>query len=142
MAAEIVHNHQVASPQNWHQQLLDISEAFAIDRSLKTQGALMPSQRSAATKVMVFQWPWAHHLVEASYSRTGIEEIRSYVTLLVKDVRDGVIKPYGRQTPIRLPQSWLRSDRGRGHAQLAVNSLTLSQRGSKATIGLNEPVAE
>lgn len=34
------------------------------------------------------------HLVEASYSRTGIEEIRSYVTLFVRDVRDGVINPF------------------------------------------------
>lgn len=34
------------------------------------------------------------HLVEASYSRIHIEEIRSYVTLFVKDVRDGVINPF------------------------------------------------
>jgi hypothetical protein len=54
--AEIVQDHDVAGPQRRCEHLLDIgAEPFAVDRSTMTKGAVSPSQRRPATKVVVFQ---------------------------------------------------------------------------------------
>ena len=54
--AEIVQDDDVAGPQRRCEHLLDIgAEPFAVDRSTMTKGAVSPSQRRPATKVVVFQ---------------------------------------------------------------------------------------
>lgn len=59
MGAEIVQDDDVAGFEFRHQNLLDIdAEAFAIDRAIEDKGSAdARSALSAATKVMVFQWP-------------------------------------------------------------------------------------
>ena len=56
VAAEIVHDDDIAGPEAGNKHLLDIEqEALAIDGPSKTQGAVTWSQRRAARNVMVFQ---------------------------------------------------------------------------------------
>ncbi|ESZ05879.1 hypothetical protein X737_35310 [Mesorhizobium sp. L48C026A00] len=58
MAAQIIRDDDVAAPQDRNKLLTDIgAEAFAIDGTSKTQGAVSSSQRKALRKVMVRQWP-------------------------------------------------------------------------------------
>ena len=57
-AAEIVHNDDVARREDGHENLLDISaEAAPLIGPSMTQGAVRPSQRSAARNVRVRHLP-------------------------------------------------------------------------------------
>jgi hypothetical protein len=59
VALQIVHDHHVAQSQGRQQHLFDIDEEMiAVDRAIEQPRASMRSFRSAATKVMVFQWPY------------------------------------------------------------------------------------
>jgi len=58
MAAEIVHDHDVAGLKNGRQLLFGIAKKHApLIGPLKTQGAVSRSKRSAPMKVSVRQWP-------------------------------------------------------------------------------------
>ena len=96
--AEIVHDDDVAGPERRHQDLLDVEpEALAVDRAVEEPGASTRSQRSAARKVMVFQWPCG----TAAFSRCprGAQP-RSGAMLVLVQVssrntrRDGSIRPW------------------------------------------------
>jgi hypothetical protein len=59
VAAEIIHDDNVARAQSGDQELLDIgAKADAVDRPSMTQGAVMRSWRNAARKASVRQRPW------------------------------------------------------------------------------------
>ena len=59
VAGEIVHDDNVARPQRRGEKLLDVSfEDLGVDRPIEDEWrATIPSSLSAATKVVVFQWP-------------------------------------------------------------------------------------
>ena len=64
VAAQIVEHDDVAGPQSWHQDSVGTRNCTTQARKTApligpsmTQGAVMPSARNAARKVMVTQWP-------------------------------------------------------------------------------------
>jgi hypothetical protein len=58
VGAEVVDDDDVAFFQGWDENLLDIGgETLAVDGPSITRGASIRSQRKAAIKVIVFQWP-------------------------------------------------------------------------------------
>ena len=58
VAGEIVHDDNVARPQRRGEKLLDVSfEDLGVDRPIEDEWADNSSSLSAATKVVVFQWP-------------------------------------------------------------------------------------
>ena len=58
MAAEIVHDDDIAGLERWNELLLDVgAEAFAVDRAVEDAWAVRRSQRSAPRKVRVRQRP-------------------------------------------------------------------------------------
>jgi len=58
VAAKLIEDDDFARCKRGRQHLLDVQrEELAIDGAINNPGALIRSWRSAAMKVMVFQWP-------------------------------------------------------------------------------------
>jgi hypothetical protein len=97
VAAEIVHNHDIARREGGRQHLLDIdAEALGVDCAVIIQGASIRSLRSAARKVVVFQWPkgaWAfrrapHGLQPRSGAILVLIQVSSMKTRRAGSMRD------------------------------------------------------
>jgi hypothetical protein len=59
VAAEVIHDDDVAGFENRHELLLDIgAEAFTVDRAVEDARGGEPVAAQGAEEVRVCQWPW------------------------------------------------------------------------------------